>query len=185
MPIQTEEEMIRLLKRGDLAAFNELFNTFYFPLYFCCRKYVPDPEEAKDLMQNVFLRFWDKREEITIEVSIKSYLFRSVQNECLNYIRSVHNKVSFGDIENDRIENLPHSSTPDIELEKQELEETIHAIMEELPLQCKKIFIMSRMKGLKNKEIAEKLAVSIRTVDTQIYRALKIFKTKLKSHLAV
>lgn len=185
MSVQSKESLIRLLKEGDLTAFNGLFNSFYPPLYYYCRKFVSDPEDAKDLMQNVFLRFWDKREEINIESSIKSYLFRSVQNECLNYIRSCPHKVSFGEIENERIEEHIHAHTPETELENRELKDTIYSIMDELPHQCKRIFIMSRFNGLKNKEIAERLAVSVRTVDTQIYRALKIFKNRLKNHIAI
>ncbi|WP_080904855.1 RNA polymerase sigma-70 factor [Parabacteroides sp. Marseille-P3160] len=185
MPQQAEKEIIQLLKEGNLTTFNQVFNTLYFPLYFYCRKYISSPEDAKDLIQNVFLRFWDKKEEISIEVSVKAYLFRSVQNECLNYLRSAHLNVSYFETENGKVDCPDSSCTPDVEIENRELEHVIYSILEELPLQCKKIFIMSRLKGLKNKEIAKILAISVRTVDTQIYRALKIFKTKLKNHLAI
>lgn len=180
----SEKKMIALLKKGDWLAFNSIFDTFYLQLYFHCRKYIPDTEEAKDLLQNVFLRLWERRGEIEIEVSLKAYLFRSVQNECLNFIRSSHANVSLSEIDSEYIVldggALP---TPDEDTESREIENTIDTIIERLPEQCKKIFIMSRMKGLKNKEIAKQLSVSVRTVDTQIYRALKIMKKELRDYL--
>lgn len=83
-----DEKTILRIKQGDLTAYNLLFKSIYLPLYFHCRRFIPDPEEAKDLLQNVFLRFWEKREEIDIQVSLNAYLYRAVQNECLNYLRS-------------------------------------------------------------------------------------------------
>lgn len=77
-----------------MIAFNALFKDVYFQLYVHCRKYVPDTEEAKDLLQNVFLRFWEKRHEIDIHTSLKAYLYRSVQNECLNHLRSYRTPYS-------------------------------------------------------------------------------------------
>lgn len=180
-----EEKMIALLREGDRSAFKSIFDTFYLQLYFHCRKYIPDPEEAKDLLQNVFLRLWERREEIKIEVSLKAYLFRSVQNECLNFIRSLHPNVSLSDIDSEcTVPDIGVPSAPDEDAEGQEIEKTIDSIIDTLPEQCRKIFIMSRMKGMRNKEIAEYLSVSVRTVDTQIYRALKIMKKGLKDFLS-
>lgn len=83
-----DEKIIRQIKDGDIIAFNALFKDVYVQLYVHCRKFIPDAEEAKDLMQNVFLRFWERRAEIDIHTSLRAYLYRSVQNECLNYLRS-------------------------------------------------------------------------------------------------
>ncbi|MDD2437575.1 MAG: RNA polymerase sigma-70 factor [Massilibacteroides sp.] len=180
-----EEKMILLLKRGDWSAFNTIFNNFYIQLYFYCRKYIPNPEEAKDLLQNVFLRLWEKREEIEIKVSLKAYLYRSVQNECLNYIRSSRLNLSLSEIEGESI--LPNTSdpfSPDTDTENREIENLVDSIVETLPEHCRKIFIMSRINGIKNKDIAQQLSISVRTVDTQIYRALKIMKKGLKDYLS-
>jgi RNA polymerase sigma-70 factor, Bacteroides expansion family 1 len=181
----SEEKMVTLLKAGDWLAFNSIFNTFYLQLYFHCRKYISDPEEAKDLLQNVFLRLWERRAEIEIEVSLKAYLFRSVQNECLNFIRASRPNISLSEIESGYIiPDVDRFSTPDEDAESREIEQTIDSIIETLPEQCKRIFIMSRMRGMKNKEIAKQLSVSVRTVDTQIYRALKVLKKGLKAYLS-
>lgn len=181
----SEEKMITLLKKGDWLAFNLIFDTFYLQLYFHCRKFILDPEEAKDLLQNVFLRLWERREEIEIEVSLKAYLFRSVKNECLNFIRSSRPNISLSEIESDNtIQNTEILSAPDEDVESREIEKAIDSIIKTLPEQCQKIFIMSRMKGMKNKEIAKCLSISVRTVDTQIYRALKTMKKGLKDYLS-
>lgn len=84
----SDERIFLKIKQGDIATFNLLFKEIYLQLYFHCRRFIPDPEEAKDLLQNVFLRFWEKREEIEIQTSLEAYLFRAVQNECLNFLRS-------------------------------------------------------------------------------------------------
>lgn len=84
----SDNKIIELIKQGDIAAFNTLFKSVYLQLYIHCRKFIPDPEDAKDILQNVFLRFWEKRENIDIYTSLNAYLYRAIQNECLNYLRS-------------------------------------------------------------------------------------------------
>lgn len=184
--MEAEEEIIKQIKAGNITVFNNLFNSVYIKLYFHCRKFIADPEEAKDLMQNVFLRFWERREEMDIHTSLQAYLFRSVSNECLNYLRSVHPLSLSG--EESELHSLPTFDaydTPDRILATVEMEQIIHDTVNQFPRQCKLIFTLSRMKGLKNQQIADRLNISVRTVDTQIYRALKILKRKLKDYLAV
>ncbi|WP_106830761.1 RNA polymerase sigma-70 factor [Parabacteroides pacaensis] len=179
------EEIIRRIKEGDIEVFNSLFKSYYMPLYFSCRKFIASPEEAKDLLQNVFLRFWEKRMEIDIHTSLKAYLYRSVQNECLNYLRSVPSYVGEGNTSgNIGTEVSDMYATPDTVLATVEIEQIIENTIKQFPPQCKTIFILSRLKGLKNQQIAQKLNISVRTVDTQIYRALKILKVRLKDYLA-
>ena len=170
---------------ADIAAFNTLFKSVYLQLYIHCRKFIPDPEDAKDILQNVFLRFWEKRENIDIHTSLNAYLYRAIQNECLNYLRST-GTIEVPQCETTNVlfreeaeDNDPHSTLSVLEIE-QIMENTI----EELPDQCKSIFKLSRINGLKNQEIADKLDISVRTVETQIYRALKILKSRLKDYLA-
>ena len=83
----SDNKIIELIKQGDITAFNTLFKSVYLQLYIHCRKFIPDPEDAKDILQNVFLRFWEKRENIDIHV-FKRLFIQAIQNECLNYLRS-------------------------------------------------------------------------------------------------
>ena len=181
----SDNKIIELIKQGDIAAFNTLFKSVYLQLYIHCRKFIPDPEDAKDILQNVFLRFWEKRENIDIHTSLNAYLYRAIQNECLNYLHST-GTIEVPQCETTNVlfreeaeDNDPHSTLSVLEIE-QIMENTI----EELPDQCKSIFKLSRINGLKNQEIADKLDISVRTVETQIYRALKILKSRLKDYLA-
>lgn len=121
-----DEEIIKQIKEGNIDAFNALFKAFYMPLYFSCRKFIASSDEAKDLLQNVFLRFWEKREEIDIHTSLKAYLFRSVQNECLNYLRSVPFHISEKNIqENTQADISDSHATPDTVLSIIEMEQII------------------------------------------------------------
>lgn len=184
----SDREIIEQIKNGNLSVFNQLFESVYFQLYFHCRKFISDPEDAKDLMQNVFLHFWEKRADIDIHTSLKSYLLRAIHNECLNYLRSQRtvNVSSDGNgKDNIILDYADRYATPDVDYITNEIGNITQTTIDQLPEQCKAVFTLSRMKGLRNQEIAKQLNISVRTVDTQIYRALKILKVKLKDYLAV
>ena len=178
----SDDKLIELIKQGDTGAFKTLFDSVYPQLYIYCRRFIPDPEEAKDILQNVFLRF--KREDIDIHTSLNAYLYRSIQNECLNYLRSIKSievcqSETISLLLRDEVEDDdPHSI-----LSVTEIENIMENTIEGLPAQCKSIFKLSRINGLKNQEIADKLNISVRTVETQIYRALKTLKSRLKDYL--
>ena len=172
--MKSDETIIAQIQAGNISTFNTLFHVVYIQLYVHCRKFIYDPEIAKDLLQNVFLRFWEKREEIDIHTSLNAYLHRSVQNECLNYIRTMKTTAI--------IEN--NDSGQKTEIAGDAIEQIMENTIEQLPDQCKSIFRLSRIDGLRNQEIADQLAISVRTVETQIYRALKILKNNLKDYLA-
>lgn len=176
-----EKNLLVRIRQHDVDAFNILFNTYYMQLYCYCRKYVSEIE-AKDILQNVFLRFWEKRKNIDIHSSAKAYLYKSIQYECLNYIRSKKLKEDSTDISSKEIAD--QSNIPDVDVVYREIEIILESVIDKLPPQSKKIFTESRINGMKNFEIAQKLNVSVRTVDTQIYRVLKILKVKLKDYLA-
>lgn len=182
--MKSDETLTTQIRSGDISTFNELFHSVYIQLYFHCRKYIYDPETAKDLLQNVFLRFWEKREDINIHTSLNAYLHRAVQNECLNHLRTIKTCYIAEKEEPGINDEAIDATTPDSELAVQEIEQIVEKAIEQLPGQCKSIFKLSRISGLKNQEIADRLDISVRTVETQIYRALKIVKLQLKDYLA-
>lgn len=177
----SEQQILTQIKFGDIVAFKELFDAVYLELYFYCRKYISDSEQIKDLLQNVFLRFWEKRAEIEIHTSLKAYLYRSAHNECINYLRSV-SQMDCSDFSS-AYENRYSEETVQSNLQILDMESIIHQTIEELPPQCQHIFRLSRQEGLKNQEIADLLNLSVRTIDTQIYRALKILKSRLRDYI--
>ena len=163
-------------KSGDTKAFEVLFKTYYPVLCIYAKKIVNDLDEARDIVQDVFVKIYDNRATMEINTSVKSYLYRSVHNACLNHLKrkNTHNN------HNEYLKYQTRWSDNHDTMEQAELEEKIWNIIQGLPEQCRRIFTMNRFEDLKNKEIAEKLGISIRTVETQISKALKV----LREHLA-
>lgn len=136
---------------------------------------------ARDLVQDVFIKLYVDREKLTITDSLKSYLFKAVHNTCINWLnqRQTHARHhrSLKDELNDRVDD-------DLVIQA-ELEEAIRACIEDLPEACRRIFKMSRYQGKKNKEIAQTLGISVRTVETQISKALAVLRVTLAEFFAI
>jgi len=180
-------EIITKIKAGDKSAYEALFLEHYKNMVLYAKKFVMETEVSRDIVQDVFIYIWDKRQKLQIDKSISSYLFRAVKNACFNYLKredykkdyikqfllSVNNGAPATSKSEDVHELVVHN----------DLLVRIEAIIESLPEQCKNMFRMSRFRGLKNKEIAEIYSVSPRTVETQIYRALKVLKENLSLYM--
>ena len=137
-------------------------------------KYLKNEELAEEIVQDVFYKIWEKRSFINIKISLKSYLFTAVRNKCLQHIN--HQKVintcnKYMENSNEKNNNNPHES-----LIYKETLEIFYEALDTLPERCSEIFKLSRFEGLKYSEIASNLSVSIKTVEANISKALKIFK---------
>lgn len=132
--------------------------------------------EADELVNDVFFAIWKRKEDLPIDDTLKSYLFTAVKNRSANFHKKTKMKV---------VEILPNdkesSLRADLPLEEKEIENKLQRILQMLPPKCKQIFMMSRFDNLKNKEIADLLDISIKTVENQMTKALKIFKENLKT----
>lgn len=169
------------IQSGDLGSFEMLFKTHYSPLCRFAVSYLQDPEEAEEVVQNTFIGFWEKRNSISVDSSLKAYLYRSVRNACLNELK--RQKVRQLHATEVIREGEPMSEPSDRLAIKAELEEKIQIAMEALPEQCRLIFKMSRFEELKYQEIADQLGLSIKTVENQMGKALKIMREQLKEYL--
>ena len=167
----------------DKPAFEQLFRSFFPGLVLFAQKYVPDQDTAKEVVHNVFLNLWEKREQMDTSSSLKSYLFTSVHNRCLNHIRD-QKKFNSEEFRFEQLESSEFADGTD-HLEEQELEQRIYDALQSLPEKCREVFTMSRFDGLKYKEIAEKLGISVKTVETQMSKALKILREKLIDYLTI
>ncbi|MFY0688380.1 MAG: RNA polymerase sigma-70 factor [Cyclobacteriaceae bacterium] len=169
--MRTEDRaIIGGLKKGNELAYQQLFNEYYSLLISYAMKFVKTPDLARDVVQEVFIRLYDKRSNINISTSLKSYLIKSVYHQCLLSLK------------NDQTFMVPNEADLTIDqdlLEQAEAETLIWAAIDELPEQCRRIFIMNRFEGLSNQKIADRLSISKRTVETQISKALKILRGKL------
>ncbi len=177
--------IIKKIQEGDERAFEILFKSYYVRLCGFARKYTSSSEEAEEIVQEVFLKVWERREHLK-SGEIKPYLFKSVQNYCLNFLE--HKKVV--DKYYSVIEFVYKSGgTSDIDAYEKllgtELQKKVEEVTESLAPECKKIFLLSRNEGLKYKEIAERLNISVKTVETQMSRALSKYRTELKDYLTI
>ncbi|MBK7709974.1 MAG: RNA polymerase sigma-70 factor [Bacteroidales bacterium] len=173
----SDTDIIGRIRQGDVRQFESLFRSSYVSLVRYARKLVKDQDDAEEIVQDLFYRIWQDREKIKIESSLNGYLFRAVHNRCLHFIE--HNRIVVKHAEemSFRIPESPES--PSDILNYKELQARIAGILEKLPERCGKIFYMNRFEGLKYNEIAEKLSVSVKTVEANMGRALKEFRKEL------
>lgn len=165
-----------------------LYNEQYKPLCYFAQRFVFDLDTAREIVQDVFVRIWEKRDSLPVEIPLKNYLFTSVRNKCLDYLK--HLKIE-SEFEKMRIKEVQESDTLSLNpvedpldgLVTEELENAIKGAIEDLPDKCREIFELSRYKGLKYREIAVALNISVKTVETQMSRALKSLREKLSNFL--
>lgn len=168
------------MTQGNLTAFEMLFKQYYQPLVNYCFTIVKDRNDAEDIVQQTFTQLWQKREELQIETSAKAYLYRAVHNAGLNKLRQNAVRTSYA---NDvRYTSDLHSAET---AEPHDLKERIAAAIEQLPEQCGKIFKMSRFEEMKYQEIANALGLSVKTVENQMGKALKVLRETLKDYLVI
>ncbi len=164
------------------ASFEELFKTYFKPLTAFAFKFINDIDDAKSIVHDVFMKLWEKRDDIDLSKSVKSYLYTSVNNKSLNYIRD-HKKFNREEFV---LENQS-SKTPNIEeeLTSSEVQKKIDRCLNSLNPKVKRIFEMSRYEDKKYKEIAEEMNLSIKTVEAHMTTALKALRENLKEYLTV
>lgn len=173
--------ILEKLKSGDERFYQSLFHEYYSSLTYYAYKIIKDIDVAKELVQDVFVKIYEKRYALNIDSSFKSYLYKSVHNSCLNHInhlslREHHHQMM-------KSENSETTSFIEDDIYRVELEQKIYDEIEKLPAQCRKIFKMNRFSGFSNGEIAEQLNLSKRTVETQISKAMRILRKKLSDYI--
>jgi len=167
------------IKKGDKESFESLFKTYYAPLCLFARNYIPNNDDCEELVQAFFLNLWEKRKELTITSSVKNYLFSSVRNRCFNYLKHQRIKQTYQTAMLNSSEADNFDSIAFLEID---LMEKINSCIESLPPKRKEIFLLSREQGLKYREIAEQLGISIKTVEAQMGLALKDLRDQLKDY---
>jgi RNA polymerase sigma-70 factor (ECF subfamily) len=172
-----DSEIVRRIRQGDIKQFETLFRSSYVSLVKYAGTLIKDRDTAEEIVQDLFFRIWQDREKINIESSLNGYLFRAVHNRCLHHIE--HLRVVERHANEMSLNATAESENPAEILQYKELQAKIAGILERLPERCGKIFCMNRFEGLKYTEIAEKLSVSVKTVEANIGRALKEFRKAL------
>jgi RNA polymerase sigma-70 factor, ECF subfamily len=181
-----EEGVINGLKEGNKKLFSLLFKTYYSPLCAYAATIIKDHKVAEEIVQESFIKIWENREQITIEISLKSYLYKCIHNHCLNTIKHINANQKRTDV---LIKELTyHAEIVNQNFNESQLEQIVCNEMEvffekaidALPDQCKEIFCLSRYDQHTYDEIAEKLSISVNTVKTQMSRALEKLREAYK-----
>ena len=168
--------------QGVEDLFEQVFKSHFKSLHSYACTIMRDPMPAEEIVQNIFLKLWEKKEEITIKENISVYLYRAVHNESLNYLR--HRKVrSAYQSYAMRQHKQTEQEKPAEKVVRKELEKKLEIALQELPEQCRTIFQLSRFEDLKYREIADKLGLSVKTIENQMGKALKLLRLKLVDFL--
>ena len=170
------------IKCGDEQAFELLFRKYYIPLCRFVNKYLNNSDDAKCIVQEVFTRIWEGRENIDPEDSLNAYLFKIAQNISINKLRRKQVESKYIEIYKlvyiENSENSPYDS-----LVGNEMNEKLSFAVNKMPPKCRKVFDLSRMDGLKYSEIAKTLHISVKTVEAHMSKALSIVRLELKDYL--
>ncbi|HKL38782.1 MAG TPA: RNA polymerase sigma-70 factor [Bacteroidales bacterium] len=179
----SEKKTIREIQRGNIQTYERVFRDYYEELCYYANRYLKDLDLSEEAVQDVFFRIWKKRHTLHITESLKSYLYTSTRNKCLKMIRSQQMADKYSQyMKNTARQNV---STPIDELNAAELNKLIERTIKELPERTREIFSLNRYQGLKYSEIAEKLSISVKTVEANMGKALKLFRKNLDEYLRV
>ncbi len=172
---KTEEEILKKMSLGDQSGVKGLFDLYYQPLCVFALKFFDSIQEAEDIVQDTFVQFWENEKYKSVDTSLKAYLFMSVKNKCLRQLE-LNKRIYFDDIES-LVEVLIAEKRDNSGLE--ERIKVLNAEIEKLPPKARKVLELIVFKGLKYKEVAEELQISINTVKTQFSRSLKLLRNSL------
>lgn len=170
-----ERHDINSIKRAE--DFEKIFKEFFIPLSYYSMKFVRDMDASKEIVHNVFIKLWEKRNDLHTNVPLRSYLYTAVRNRSLNYLRD---RAKFAEEDISDIDEIQMGTDDDAkELEISELEIRILKEINNLPDRCAEVFKLARFENKKYREIAEVMGISIKTVEIQMSKALKILREKL------
>lgn len=184
---ENERQLFEKLRNSDEAAFRIIYNNYSSKLYYFVLEFIPLKDAAENIVQDTFVTLWNRRKELKDNTNLSSYLFTGAKNNALYRLRDKKYKqklfsnamdVSELNLNTDALITVDTSS-----FAFQEIEQIIQETLSNLPPQCRKVFELSRLQEMKNKEIAEELDISVRTVEAHISKGLKVFKIALKDYL--
>jgi RNA polymerase sigma-70 factor, ECF subfamily len=177
-----EATIWKSIQQKDIAAFERYYKAHYKSFFLMACKYLKDSAQAEEIVNDVFLKIWEDGSTITIDTSLKSYIYKAVINRCIN---SLHKNKRESVHHVDDLATFPDQGYEMRQIEENELAVKLYAAIDQLPEQCKKVFEMSRFEELKQQEIADKLGISIKTVKNHITIALKQLSKTMLNYLVL
>lgn len=177
------QDLIRKISLGDESAFEKLFTIFYKSLCSYAFGMIKDRDQAEEIVQDILFKIWQSRSDLKLDLTIRAYLYRSVYNRCLNYFRHEKVKQEYQSYNIALNQNSYESASS--RLTYNELSAKINEGIDTLPPACRKVFRLSRMEGLSYKEIAGILEISVKTVENQMGKALKMMRKHLADFISL
>ncbi len=173
----TDRQLVESLKKGDLFAYDQLFAKYSKKLYYFAKSYLDSKEDAEGLVQEVFLKIWEKRKELKEHLSFNAYLYTVTYNAIRKYFRKKTREKKYLDNYFENFNETHNETVMDIEYNN--LRELADKAIEKLPKKRKVIFLLSRNEGFTNEEIANHLHISKNTVENQMTQALRLLRQQL------
>ena len=180
--VDEDERLLYLIKeRNDYGAFTQLFKKYYN--YLCEQSYciVKCEQKAEEIVADLFYKLWKRRDSIKVATKVKCYLHASVRNRTIDHLRKYRREKNFSDVE--LPEYISHFTSPDDYAIGEDCRERIRRAVNKLPPKGRQVFLLSRDEGLKYREIAEQLQLSVKTVETHIRRSLIFLRSELHPEL--
>lgn len=182
----TGNEILKRIISGDESSFERVYHYYYPRLNYFAKQYLPDAETSKNIVQDVFTELWDRRNTLQNDTNLNAWLFTVTRNKSLKVISHLKSRQNYDNHIKSRQLAVNYSSLADFDTSNlvfEELQAQIKSGLEKLTPACRKVFEMSRFEDKKNREIAEELNLSIKTVEAQISKALRSLKDDLKDYL--
>jgi len=180
------ERALANLMKGDFSTMELVYNNLFRQVYNYAKSYVADSEQAKEIAQDSFLVLWEKRQSLRPDSNIKAFLLHIARNKSLNYLKKQQVNRNYTNYLKHIEQSINYHALKDKTAEwvlMQELEALIAKTLEELPEPCRKVFDMSRTENLSYAEIAEKLGISVKTVEYRMMHTLRLFRKNLRPYI--
>lgn len=176
----TDRELLDRLRQGDHGAFETMFRAYYAPLVGLAERMLRRRETAEEIVQDVLLEVWRRRETLVIEESPRAYLYRATRNRALNAIRHEQMVERSAHLVRDEAARPPSAA---VGVATREIDDAVREAVASLPDRCREVFELSRGAGLRNAEIASVMGISVKTVEAQMGKALRILRERLAAWL--
>jgi RNA polymerase sigma-70 factor, ECF subfamily len=179
--------IVKDIQEGNIKTFEEVFINYYPFLQKFAEGYVSNGDEADDIVQSVFLSVWERKEKLKEDTNLNNYLITLTKNQCINYIKHLKAKQTYLQNQTCNINELllNYYALEQLNEDKlifNELSKSIEKAIDSLPGQCHEIFVMSRFENMKYHEIADRLCISVKTVEKKMSISLEILRVALKDY---
>ena len=180
--LEDNHHTIKQIKEGNLKKFEEIFKEFYPQLCLYALRFVKTKDLSEEIVQNLFCQIWENRTDLNIHTSFKAYLYRSTYHNALQILRKAGSHNKYTEYIKHHTKDYDYSTNI---VEEEEVNQIVKQTLIDLPQRCSIIFKMSRFEGLKYQEIAQQLSISIKTVESNMGKALKAFRHNLKDYMCL